>query len=70
MSKNLHTLQAHQVDSVITVAMIVAAQVMVEEIAEVVETKLIFRRATNERMRRKMETVNLIELTKDIQRAT
>ena len=41
MSKNLHTLQAHQVDSVITVAMIVAAQVMVEEIAEVVETKLI-----------------------------
>ena len=41
MSKNLHTLQAHQVDSVITVAMIVATQVMVEEIAEVVETKLI-----------------------------
>lgn len=50
-----------------TVAVIVVAQVMVEEIAEVVETKLFFRRTTNERMRRKMETVNLIELTKDIQ---
>ncbi|SCN09035.1 Uncharacterized protein BCINRASA_05218 [Bacillus wiedmannii] len=42
--KNLHTLQAHQVDSVTTVAMIVAAQVIVEEIAEVVETKLVFQK--------------------------
>ncbi|QWH39464.1 hypothetical protein EXW53_22330 [Bacillus mycoides] len=42
-AKNLHTLQAHQVDLVTTVATIVAAQVMVEEIAEVaVETKLVF----------------------------
>ena len=54
-------------DSVTTVATIVATQVMVEEIAEVVETKLVFRRTTNERVRRNMETVNLIELTKDIQ---
>ncbi|MEM5600519.1 hypothetical protein AAHB61_07160 [Bacillus cereus] len=37
-------IQAHQVDSVITVATIVAAQVMVEEIAEVVETKLVFQK--------------------------
>ena len=65
-AKNLHTLQVHQVDSVTTVAMTVVAQVMVEEIAEVVEIKLVFRRTTNERMGRKMETVNLIELTKDI----
>ena len=49
------------------VAVIVVAQVIVEEIAEVVETKLFFRRTTNERVGRKMETVNLIELTKDIQ---
>lgn len=35
-------MQAHQADLVITVATIVAAQVMVEEIAEVVETKLVF----------------------------
>lgn len=37
-------MQAHQVDSVTTVATIVAAQVMVEEIAEVVETKLVFQK--------------------------
>ncbi|SCN10961.1 Uncharacterized protein BCRIVMBC126_04821 [Bacillus wiedmannii] len=37
-------IQAHQVDLVITVATIVAAQVMVEEIAEVVETKLVFQK--------------------------
>ena len=43
-SKNLHPIQAHQVDSVTTVATIVAAQVMVEEIAEVVETKLVFQK--------------------------
>nr|WP_223268668.1 hypothetical protein [Bacillus toyonensis] len=36
--RNLHTLQAHQVDSVTTVAVIVVAQVMVEEI------KLIFQK--------------------------
>lgn len=41
---NLHPIQAHQVDSVTTVATIVAAQVMVEEIAEVVETKLVFQK--------------------------
>ena len=45
MSKNLHTLQVHQVDSVTTVAVIVVAQVMVEEIAEAVETKLIFQKS-------------------------
>lgn len=44
IEKNFHTLQAHQVDSEITVAMIVAAQVIVEEIAEVVETKLVFQK--------------------------
>ncbi|SCM97803.1 Uncharacterized protein BWINRASL_04441 [Bacillus mycoides] len=38
--KNLHTLQAHQVDLVTIVAMIVAAQVMVEVTAEA--TKLVF----------------------------
>ena len=43
-AKNLHPIQAHQVDSVTTVATIVAAQVMVEEIAEVVETKLVFQK--------------------------
>ena len=43
-SKNLHPIQAHQVDSVTTVATIVATQVMVEEIAEVVETKLVFQK--------------------------
>ena len=37
--KNLHMLQAHQVDLVTIVATIVAVQVMVEEIAEAVETK-------------------------------
>ncbi|MFE7375008.1 hypothetical protein ACFU6E_09910 [Bacillus cereus] len=37
-------IQAHQVDSVTTVAVIVVAQVMVEEIAEVVEIKLIFQK--------------------------
>lgn len=42
--KNLHPIQAHQVDLVIIVATIVAAQVMVEEIAEVVETKLVFQK--------------------------
>ena len=38
--KNLHPIQAHQVDLVIIVATIVAVQVMVEEIAEAVEIKL------------------------------
>ena len=42
MSKNLHTPQVHQVDSVTTVAVIVVAQVMAEEIAEAVEIKLVF----------------------------
>lgn len=42
--KNLHPIQAHQADLVITVATIVAVQVMVEEIAEVVETKLVFQK--------------------------
>lgn len=42
--RNLHTLQVHQVDLVTTVATIVAAQVMVEEIAEVEETKLFFQK--------------------------
>lgn len=42
--KNLHPIQAHQVDLVIIVATIVAAQVIVEEIAEVVETKLVFQK--------------------------
>ncbi|EEL85841.1 hypothetical protein bcere0029_43570 [Bacillus cereus AH1272] len=37
-----HTLQVHQVDLVITVVTIVVAQVIVEEIAEVVEIKLVF----------------------------
>lgn len=60
-------MQAHQVDSVTTVATIVVAQVIVEEIAEVVETKLVFRRTTNGRVGRNMETVNLLELTKGIQ---
>lgn len=44
MSKNLHTPQVHQVDSVTTVAVIVVAQVMAEEIAEVVEIKLVFQK--------------------------
>lgn len=50
-AKNLHPIQAHQADLVIIVATIVAAQVMVEEIAEVAETKLVFRRTTSERVR-------------------
>ncbi|SCC59115.1 Protein of unknown function [Bacillus mycoides] len=37
--KNLHKPQAHQVDLVTIVAAIVAVQVMVEEIAEAVETR-------------------------------
>ena len=44
MSKNLHTPQVHQVDSVTTVAVIVVAQVMAEEIAEAVEIKLVFQK--------------------------
>jgi len=44
MRKNFHMLQAHQVDLVTTVATIVAAQVLVEEIVEVVETKLVFQK--------------------------
>ncbi|MCU0095177.1 hypothetical protein N7917_10000 [Bacillus sp. OR9] len=43
-AKNLRTLQAHQVDLVTIVAMIVAAQVIVEVTAEVVATKLVFQK--------------------------
>lgn len=43
-NKNLHPLQVHQADLVTIVAVIVVAQVIVEEIAEVVETKLFFQK--------------------------